>query len=582
MLQSTHLKSAFLLSVLLASGIRMAVAQDPSTLMQIDGDAASTAGYPLCIYGPTSIQGPCDTWNLLNGTGTPVNAGGTGAGSSAGHSLIRVFIDGTANTDSYTGGGSKDPNDLSQWRWSGNPTPNKDTINDGYAAAYVAPNTSFELMFGANRASASGDANIGVWFFQNPVGLNPNGTFSGLHKNGDIFVISAFTGGGSDPGIQVLFWDSTCASGTSHPTAGQCADSNLRLIAVQPSATSCSSSPYCAATNTGTTAASWVPGGLSAQLFFQGGINLTAALGGGSLPCFSGFLEETRSSASTSAQLKDFVLGGFPVCSLSISKACGTGMNGAPAPSLVNNGTEVLYSWVGSVTNTGVGTLGSVQVNDTLPGSNTVSHPTLTATTLAAGASATFTAQATVAALTATNTATAQGSFGTAVISSTGAPASATCSISPSTSVSVVKSCVAPGPSLACSGSGCLVQVPVMAHVCNLGPIRVTNVTLSDNPTANFPSIAILDPAGTVDANNAPLDCADVTSSYQPTAFDPTSDGATNGRYTFTDTISITSATPALGPPIGAAMGCTNGALACSSVSCPLCSGGECTANPLQ
>jgi hypothetical protein len=43
----------------------------PNTLFQLDGNAAST---PLsCSYGP------CDYWDLLNGTGNNLSGGGIGA-----------------------------------------------------------------------------------------------------------------------------------------------------------------------------------------------------------------------------------------------------------------------------------------------------------------------------------------------------------------------------------------------------------------------------------------------------------------------------------------------------------------------
>jgi hypothetical protein len=532
--------------------------------MQIDGNAANDN--LQCSYGI-----PCDYWNLLNGTQTGGNNG------SAGHSTIRTFINGAASTDSYQGGGSKDPNDISQWLWSGNPTPNKDTLNAGYGAAYTAPDQSFHLMFGADRLSPSGAANIGIWFFQNNITLNPNGHFNSLHKDGDIFVISAFVNGGGTSAIQVMKWDHTCSSGVSHPTVGQCADSNLRLLVTQTGACS-SSSPYCAITNSASTNSTW-EGPIASPLFFQGGVNLTAALGGGNLPCFSSFLEETRSSPSTGSQLKDFLLGGFPVCSLSITKSCDNVNN---PPVLVNNGTQVLYTWKGSVTNTGVGALSAVSIDDPQP-DKTIAHPQLfingtAVTTLNPGDVATYSISETLTALTASNTATAKGFFGNSEIDSSPSQ-SASCSISPSSSVSILKSCVAPGPGLTCSaGSGCVVNVPIKAHVCNLGPVQLTSVGISDDPSATLSStsIPVLDPAGTV-KNGVATDCVDVTGTYTPTAVDISSDGATNGRFSFTDTISVTSATPALGPAISAAQGCKNGALACSAVSCKMCNAGECT-----
>src|SRR5215471_7317222 len=88
----------------------------PASEFQLDGTAALNAGYPACLYGA-----PCDYWNLLNGNGLPGGENNTG---SAGHSAARTFINGSATTFSFTGGGSKDSNLLSQWSYSAGPTPN--------------------------------------------------------------------------------------------------------------------------------------------------------------------------------------------------------------------------------------------------------------------------------------------------------------------------------------------------------------------------------------------------------------------------------------------------------------------------
>src|SRR5579863_8081089 len=86
--------------VLLFSGAAFAQVP-PTTIFQLDGNAASDN--LTCTYGT-----PCDYWNLLNGAGTIASPG------VAGHSLVRTFINGTASTDSFQGGGSKDSNLISQ------------------------------------------------------------------------------------------------------------------------------------------------------------------------------------------------------------------------------------------------------------------------------------------------------------------------------------------------------------------------------------------------------------------------------------------------------------------------------------
>ena len=82
--------------------------------------------------------------------------------------------------------------------------------------------------------------------------------------------------------------------------------------------------------------------------FFEGGVNLNEVFE--DVPCFTGFLAETRSSPSVDATLKDYALGEFELCSATGIKDC---------DQMVQNSTfdgfEATLS--GSVTNTGVGPL---------------------------------------------------------------------------------------------------------------------------------------------------------------------------------------------------------------------------------
>jgi hypothetical protein len=264
--------------------------------------------------------------------------------------VINSFILGTSNTNNFTTGGSKDPNDLNMWAYTSTNTPNKDTLNAGYAAVYEQPD--FDLIFGADRLSPNGDANIGIWFFQQQV-CTANGNFvvcgtntPAAHVPGDLFIISAFTGGGGVSGIQAFAWDPGCAS--AHQAG--CGAANLRILTTAGIAF--------AITNSSTVNASWASysgGTLISPLFFEGGIDITSALGG-NIPCFSSFLEETRSSQSPTAVLKDFLLGSFPVCSMSVAKNC-------PVCQVVN-GSKFSWNVDGTVTNTGVGTLYNVTVTD--------------------------------------------------------------------------------------------------------------------------------------------------------------------------------------------------------------------------
>ena len=94
---------------------------------------------------------------------------------------------------------------------------------------------------------------------------------------------------------------------------------------------------------------------MSHASFFEGGVNLTELLQTDT--CFSSFAAETRASSSITAQLKDFVVGDFELCSVDITKTCNQA---------VVNDTEdgYVYSYSGDVINDGVGTLYDVVVED--------------------------------------------------------------------------------------------------------------------------------------------------------------------------------------------------------------------------
>lgn len=600
-MRTTRCRSLFVVGAiaLLVAGIAFipapAMAQAPASIFQLDGNSAQTAGYPTCTYG--GVPTTCDYWNLINLAGS--------SGFGRGHSGVNSFILGTASTDSFTGGGSKDSNLLSQWAYSTTPTPNKDTLNAGYAAAYSV--SDFDVIFGADRLSPNGDANIGIWFFQQNVTLNGTGGFNGAHVNGDVFVISAFTGGGGTSSIFVYEWDSACASGVKNPGPGQCAASNLRLLA-DPT-TVCGASPYCAITNTGTVNASWASysgGTLASPLFFEGGVDITAAFAaiGKPVPCFSSFLEETRSSQSTTAVLKDFLLGGFNVCSMSLTKTCGTASVNAA-------GTQITYPVGGVVTNTGIGTLSDVQVQDCIGGSwsvvngvetcsgtagtlnvtnNTTGSQYNGTSTLAKGDSGTWSDSSTSTAGTESDQAfaVAATSVGGAQTLQSTNTASASCALAVSTTLTVSKSCKT---TLQVNSGQVAVQVSYGGQICNTGASQVTGIALTDYPDSSNTT-----GAGTGVTSGITLGPGTVANptcqsygpfTYSPTLIDQTvvgndgiaGDGA--GRYFFSDLITISSASAKVGgltKITGTGDARIDGSYGDATASCPICQGsGECT-----
>src|SRR5262249_12737529 len=164
---------------------------------------------------------------------------------------------------------------------------------------------------GADRDSTNGDSNIGFWFNQDPSfglqGTCPNQDFTGVHKDGDLFVVSAFTNGGTQPTIDVYQWQ----GGSLNPVStGDASCTN------PPNATN----PACAIVNKAPISVPWsykgtAPGTVDTNGFFEGGIDLTQLAGAtAEIPCFTSYLGETRSSQELTATVKDFALGNLDSC----------------------------------------------------------------------------------------------------------------------------------------------------------------------------------------------------------------------------------------------------------------------------
>ena len=209
----------------------------------------------------------------------------------------------------FTGGGSKDDLNTTQWAWTTGSVPDKDNIEHAYAALY-----DDILYFGADRFANNGDAQMGFWFFKSGVGLTggPNsGGFAPAHTVGDLLVLSHFENGGTVSTIELYEW------------VGSGGDTNGTLDLLG-SGQVCTAAPVadkaCAIANTDDTAAPWPYDAKAgpddifpANSFFEGGLDL-AQVYGGNPPCFSSFLVETRSSQSVDSTLKDFANGDFNTC----------------------------------------------------------------------------------------------------------------------------------------------------------------------------------------------------------------------------------------------------------------------------
>jgi hypothetical protein len=566
-----------------------AIFVDPTTVIEI-GD------------GNTVPEGTvnCD-WNTLNGTGG-VNST-TPAQSCAGDSgtlLAYSFLAGNTSELSFQTGGSKDPLDISQWKYSTTGTPDKDTLTNGYAVSYTVPASNGNhkiLAFGAERFAVNGDANIGIWFFQQPVAPNGSGGFSGLHTAGDVFAVSAFTNGGGHPQLDVYAWDPSCSKADQTVVVGGCGAADLRLLFSGAGTDLCSNDAGCATVNGSQITPTWqyatkFGGGNTVPVngFFEGGFDLTAIFPTGTTPpCFSSFLIDTRSSQAPSSVLKDFLSGSFPECGIDIAKSCN-------CTSFHADGSGYDYSMSGTVTVKGF--LYDVEVVD--KGVTFLCGNFSGTKKWGAGAgvgdcttsgSTTFSATA----FPTTNQATATGHTSpgsTDVLSKTTDSISCSSQVpagacTPNPLLTLDKTCVT---TLQALNSNVVVRVDYTGQVHNNGNVFINNVSVVDTatgtPSTQTFTVGQLTNAGTVGADKCYTTSPITTicpSLPVPTINQPVPTGAASyfpsaatavnpGRAQFSDTVRATG-TDAFGTPVAshpAGSGLTANCLICPFGFCPL------------
>lgn len=411
----------------------------------------------------------------------------------------------------YTGGGSKDVEDINAWRHTDTGgLPDKDDITNAYAAGYTLPAdfvppagsphgpNDLIIYFGLDRYANNGDAFAGFWFFQNDVKIKTDGTFEGTHvardeqtgQRGDLLVLVEYPQGtNANPEIKVYEWDpaetgapniapnleeifsssEAKCDGTGNKVA--CAFTNADSLPLPPAGTNWAYAPKLGNKNV-----------IPKESFFEGGINVSALLGG-TVPCFSSFLAETRSSRSETAQLKDFVLGDFNLCSIAVTKQCVD-----PAPEIID-GDTIKVSFSGTVKNDGGLPLSDVTIEDEAGSGTavkflvddgqggTVEVSSVSIDELAAGEEVSYQGYYTTSQTTGIldDTVVATGSRGTASVS---AQAKAECSppaITPS--IEVTKAC-APPVLLNESKDGIVATFDVT--VTNTGNVTLTDVTATD------------------------------------------------------------------------------------------------------
>jgi len=278
------------------------------------------------------------------------------ASDTSGATAVDWVAEPNLNSSIFTGGGSKDPQDINNWAWKDGAggLPDKDNLLHSFAARYSLPSTGANtgtcpsgtatkcevLYFGSDRFDNSGDAQQGFWFFQNEIKLGSNsvggGTgFTGVHKEGDLLVVSDFSNGGTTSSITVYSWNPTCTKAGQTVGTKTCGDANLLTLASSTNANCASAAAgdtFCGLVNANTIQMPWSftdksgttvpdgpdpgtdpdPNGALNGEFYEGGVNLSQL--GLADRCFQSVASETRSSTSTTATLKDFALGKFGSC----------------------------------------------------------------------------------------------------------------------------------------------------------------------------------------------------------------------------------------------------------------------------
>jgi len=376
---------------------------------QLDGNVVAT--------DVTNIDGQTqnvDWASLFNPDGS-TNTGALVPSGTPGFHHARLDADFGINTNgsfntldgtTYTTG-SKDTLSITPgWQCTiSNNVNSKVDLMNVYAADYTGINGDRFLYFGLERNVNTGDANIGFWFLQaNASCVSAGGTvaWTGHHSDKDLLIVSAFTKGGTVPGITAYRW--SCPGAT---TGAQCDATGFLDLTPVGSSGDCRdplhtiNDPICAVSNTGTISTPWltvkktsVGSSLDTGEFFEGGINLTQT--GFGDKCFNTFVGDTRSSQSPTATIFDYASGTLGECasttttlaSISGSASIGSGsISNVHDTATINvdgistfNGTVQFYLCGPSVTaisvpcdaaaGTAIGTAQSITANGTKTSNN--------------------------------------------------------------------------------------------------------------------------------------------------------------------------------------------------------------------
>jgi len=308
--------------------------------------------------------------------------------SGAGCTLNSTSTTFCTGDDTTYATGSKDTLGIGNGGWQCNHDSNvnsKIDIMNSYVGATKNAAGDLILYFGLEKNKSNGTNDVGVWFLRGDATCSaPSGhkNFVGAHQNGDVLVVSEFTAGGGVSTIKAFRWaanatfpgDSGCidSHGNPNPATGGCDGKAFGSSQDCKGLPTGSTDILCATTNAsgsapynGTVTTPWLTSDATLGIghsipspdFIEGGINITQAFnqaGGGPAPsCFTVGIPDTRSSASVTATLFDFVINKLGSCSTSLSTK-----ENLTSPASIGTGTVSSGTDTATLTITGTSTWG--------------------------------------------------------------------------------------------------------------------------------------------------------------------------------------------------------------------------------
>ena len=473
--------SALLLTAL---GVMPAHAVRYDGFFELDGN---TVDGPALGTGTIDPTGVADDWNSFPNAPCPA----TGSCGTSHTSKATGIVSDTINPPAVFRNGSKDTQDLSAWRYDLGSSPPKDDMLHAYAAAYTATaaigNTTsvgdLLIYFGADRASFTGTASLGFWFFKKEVEARDGRFFikgkttPATHSVGDVLVAFEYSNGGGVTGVKTFVW--TASGLQENPSLGS-APTGATGVYCDPA------DKVCGTANNGVLSLPW-NGSIVEGQFFEGGVNVTKLIPN-SDACFSSFMATSRSSDTSVASIKNFILSSFPVCHLTVSKVC-------PDPGVYDTATNTIaFTVMGRVLNDGGGPLSNITVTDSPTNFSSLGYfscdanglpmttSPLSNATLAVGASICYRGTYSSSSYTAIDTVTASAAGGVSNI------ATATCTLPP-TGLTLYESC---NLDLLAANNALSLQVNLKGSVVNTGGVALAPVKVCYTPeSATTPTTPI-------------------------------------------------------------------------------------------